>query len=541
MTNTFQSLSTQIADDFIQSVVFIDDKAYSGVDETDNQHDFDVQEITKLFARSKKICSVFQPENESDITLFSDMAIKADVTVLDWQIIIQDHIDTSNASGEEDADEDDIRGIYTKRIISHLLSSESKQNSLKLILIYTGDTDLAGIAQDILEHLVGKNISDFSICSDDVCCVQSTSCKILVRAKSNGGAERGRHNPALQDKQIPYDDLPAFITDEFAKMTNGLLPNFAMQSLSVIRENFFQIINLFSKKLDAAYLTHKSLLPNINDANELLVELLGDTFTSILRAKSLNKSIDTETIKKWIEEYIVEEERAKLSNKGNETKVTFLRSKQLLKSILKDSDNVEEKFIYELANAGIKNGKSVYKKYAFSLFHPKGSNDSFNIDFAKLCQHKDLIKYDDHMPILTLGTVVRSTLGARKYYVCIQQRCDSVRVTEDCRRFLFLPLSEVDNGKKFEFLTPDGCKLKIDNDTYSLRTIKFSGTPSGTVIASNRADGIYFEPTYHPGSSEEKLQYIVELKELYSQRIVEKYTSNLSRVGLDEPEWVRLS
>jgi len=547
MTDNFQSLSNEIANDFLQSVVFIDDKAYSLVDDADIPHDFDAQAITRGFANNRKISSIFQPESEEDIQLFSDIAAKADITVLDWQIIIQQdkEIDSEvvEEDGEEDADVDDIRGYYTKIIISKLLSSASNRNSLKLILVYTGDTDLTNIATEILDHLNDNQINGFCISADDDCSVVSKSCRILVRAKSNGGNGRGKHNPDLKNKEVSYQDLPDFINSEFSKMTNGLLSNFTLQALTVIRGNFFQILNVFSKKMDAAYLTHKSLLSNISDANELLVELLGDTFTSILRAKNLNHNISQKIVEQWIEHYIEDEQRPKLDNSGNPTNDMFNRSKELLKSLLVSSLNVEEKFIRILQNSGFskKAAKNNYKKYAFSLFHPQGEDETENRDFALLCQHKDLVKYDNYSPMLTLGTVIKSTLDLGSFYVCIQQRCDSLRIGEqENRRFLFLTLALVEENKKFDFLTPDGLKLKLDKSTYDMRTIKFFGSTEGTVRAVNENGSVYFIPSYYSDSAPEKLEFIFELKELYAQRIVEQYSSKLSRVGLDEPEWIRL-
>ena len=550
MTDNFERFSNGIANDFLQSVVFIDDKAYSAVDGADVQHDFDAQEITRSFASNKKICSVFQPEQEEDIQLFSDIATKADVTVLDWQIIINQQPDAisadsaDSADDEEDAEEDDIRGIYTKNIIGNLLSSASSQNSLKLILVYTGETNLANIAVEILADLNDRQITGFYLSEEDDCCVVSKSCKILIRAKSNGGDGRGRHNPALRDKEVTYQQLPEFINNEFSKMTNGLLSNFTLQALTVIRKNFFQILNVFSKKLDAAYLTHKSLLPNINDANELLVELLGDTFTSILRAEKLHNIINQEVVEQWIEHYIDDEQRQKLDTSGNPTGQFFNRNKDILKSLLVSSDDVKKKITDALVASGISatNAKKNYKKYAFSLFHQNGEDESVNKDFALLCQHKNLIKFDAHTPILSLGTVVQSSNDEGTYYVCIQQRCASVRVDDStARRFLFLSLSVIEGSGKFDFLTPGGQKLKLDKSIYDMRTVKFSGSDDGTVKVTTNSEGMYFLPYYHSEEMTEKFQFIFELKDLYSQRIVAQYSSSLSEVGLDEPEWVRLS
>jgi hypothetical protein len=548
MTENFQDRSNQIANEFLQSVVFIDDKAYSAIDSSDIQHDFDAKAITRSFASDKKICSVFQPEKEGDIQLFSDIAIKSDVTVLDWQIILNQDIASASSGStdddEEDAEDDDIRGIYTKRIISSLLSSASKQNSLRLILVYTGETNLRGIASEILADLNKQQVTGFTLSTDDDCSVESKSCKILVRAKSNGGLGRGKHNPELRDKEVAYEQLPEFINNEFAKMTNGLLSNFTLKALTVVRNNTFQILNIFSKKLDAAYLTHKSLLPNTNDANELLVELLGDTFTSILRAKNLNSILNQKFVEQWIDHYIEDEQRPKLDKSGAPTVDFFKRDKKILKSLVVSSPDVKKKIVNALVENDISSSTANknYKKYAFSLFHESGEDESINQDFALLCQHKDLIKYDTHSPILTLGTVVKSTHEGGIYYVCIQQRCASLRVDESvARRFLFLSLSVIEDSGKFDFLTPNGQKLKLDKSIYNMRTVKFSGSSDGTVKVKTDGGSMYFLPFYHSDELTEKFEFIFELKDLYSQRIVAQYSSSLSEVGLDEPEWVRLS
>jgi hypothetical protein len=544
MTHNFESLSNEIANDFIQSVVFIDDKAYSATDDADIQHNFDVQAITRSFAHNKKICSVFQPESAEDISMFSEIAEKADIAILDWQIIIQQQSAAdSNEDDEDDAEDDDIRGVYTKTIIRNLLSSVSNQNSLKLIIIYTGETDLSNIAADVLADLSRNQVNGFSIPDDDECSIVSKSCTILVRAKSNGGAGRGTHNPTLLNKEVTYEELPEFINSEFSKLTSGLLSNFTLQALTAVRKNFFQILNVFSKELDAAYLTHKSLLSNVNDANELLVDLLGDTFISILRAENLNNSISESVVSKWIDTYISDEQRPTLDSSGNPTANLFNRNKEILKAVLVSSKDVKQKFIDKLYVNGISNtsAKKNYRKYAFGLFHPQGDGEASNISFSQLCQRKDLIKYEQYSPMLTLGTVVKSSLEQGAYYVCIQQRCDSVRVGEqEKRRFLFLSLSIADGNKSFDFITPTGQKLKLDSSTFNVRTIKFHGSQGGTVHATN-GESMYFEPAYFADEAPEKFEYIFELKDLYAQRVVEQYSSLLSRVGLDEPEWVRLS
>lgn len=544
MTDNFQSLSNKVASDFLQSVVFIDDKANLDPDDSDSQHDFDAPTVIRNFAQDEKICSVFQPKLESDIELFSSIAKKADVVVLDWKMIIGSPPEDPS-SDEDDDDEDDIRGKYSKSIISNLLNSKSSLNSLKLIIIYTGETDLPLIANEILADLNRQHIDGFQIPENDSCCVLSRSCKILIRAKSNGGEEKGKHEPALLNKEVSYEDLPEFINEEFSKMTAGILPFFALKSLSVIRRNYYQILNIFSRKLDTAYLTNQSLLPNAEDANELLVELLGDTFSSILRANNLNNIIDENFIELWVDSNIEEKEKPKYSAKGNKTDDTFPLTKEMIKDILKSHSDVEKKFINTLTTAGVSKSsieKKKYTKYAFDLFHEEAEQESMNIGFAKLCQHKNLVHHESYLPSLNLGTIVKSSLGSDSYLVCIQQRCDSARVkASEGRRFLFLSLSTIEGSGKFDFITPDKKKLKLERRSFNLRTVKFNGSENGMVQSIKDSGQFFFSPVHQSSEPSEKFEFIFELKDLYAQRIVADYTASLSRVGLDEPEWVRLS
>ncbi len=545
MTDNFQSLSNKIANDFIQSIVFIDDKAYKDPNTDDPEHDFDVQTVVRFFANNEKICSVFQPKTESDIELFSSIAEKADAVVLDWRILNIEGAELGDDDEEEDDDEDDIRGKYTKIIISNLLSSKSSLNSLKLIVVYTGDTDLTVIAEEILADLNKQDIDGFEIPENDLCCVLSMSCKILIRAKFNGGEKKGKHKPELLNKEISYHDLPEFINDEFSKMTEGLLPIFALKSLSAIRQNYYQILNIFSKELDTAYLTNQSLLPNTEDANELLVELLGDTFSSILRANSLNNVINEDFVKLWLDSNIKDKNKPKYDEEGKKIEGEYSLTKGMLQNILKPHPDVEKKFKDVLKTAGISKKNTTrknYTKYAFDLFHEEDEKESMNVGFAQLCQHKNLVHHEDYSPSLSLGTIVKSSLGSDSYLVCIQQRCDSVRVkTTERRRFLFLSLSIVEDDGKFDFITPNEKKLKLNRKSFHLRTVRFNGSENGVVQSNNEDGQFFFSPVHHSSEPSEKFEFIFELKDLYAQRIVADYSASLSRVGLDEPEWVRLS
>ena len=169
-------------------------------------------------------------------------------------------------------------------------------------------------------------------------------------------------------------------------------------------------------------------------------------------------------------------------------------------------------------------------------FIPDGKTSSE--DFAILTHHKSNFKSLIDIPMLTLGILIKENISG-DYLLCIQQRCDSVRlVGGEKRNFLFLPLEAAE--KKFSILYKDNqglpIKLKVIADNcHNLITKKFEQTENGFVLAKN--DGSF----YFQDADGKRFDWILELKEAHAQRIANKFAAQLSRVGLDESEWLRRS
>ncbi|MDR2806145.1 MAG: hypothetical protein LBB85_11040, partial [Dysgonamonadaceae bacterium] len=208
MNTAFFTKSKEIANEFLQSIVFLDDKAFQ---EDNSQHAFDAFEVSKAFADEKKICGIYNPTTKSDIDSFKDIAKKSDVVILDWLIKMPDEdVQDNNA----DEDEDDPRGKYTMHIIRELINSQG----LKLIIIYTGEDILDEIATEIFEKV------NTILPNKGECEISSDSIKLLVRYKSKDieyDKLKFRSRPYLMDKIISYQDLPDFVLTEFTKMTEG--------------------------------------------------------------------------------------------------------------------------------------------------------------------------------------------------------------------------------------------------------------------------------------------------------------------------------
>lgn len=238
------------------------------------------------------------------------------------------------------------------------------------------------------------------------------------------------HNPELKDKIVSYESLPTLIVEEFADMTNGLLSNFALSSISAIRNNTSRMLSVFSPKLDPAYLGHKILLENTFESKQLLIKLFGEAISELLETTD----IDTKDwVDNWIENRITDET---ISING----VSIGKSKDLLKKMFSsEQPRLKDKYTEASGKDMSNKDEGKLQSHTIELFAYDGIDvNKSNVDFAILTHHKNIFQPAIGAPILTLGTVIKSV---DKYYVCIQQRCDSVRIKEE-RRFLFLPLEE---------------------------------------------------------------------------------------------------
>lgn len=544
MNSPFFEKSKEIANNFLQSIVFIDDEAYPTKKMEDSAHEFDALKISKAFALKEKICAVYKAETFEDINNFKSIAKKSDVAILDWKM--KNIVNASSDDLEADASDDDIRGVYTKQIIKDILiDDKTGKDSLKLIIIYTGDfTYLSTITDEVYDELksevpnLQKNLDEFKIESDNF--------KILIRSKEVNIS----HALHLERFVLKHEELPDFILEEFTKMTTGLLSNFALLSLTTLRENSHKILTLFSKDLDSAYLSHKSFVPNSEDAEDLLLEILKDSIADLLSYNGIHRIINEELISCWINDNIIDEKHPVLNSKGNKLNpiLDFERKKTILIDLLFSTETrVEKKFetIFKTLIAD-KDQRIEFLKYLsnnntklFLNLSEETKEEEINKNFAKLTHHKSLFLPQNIEPKLTLGTIIKSTKNDN-YFICIQQKCDSVRIYGAERKFLFLPMSIVKGNDKFDVISPIGIKLKLNKKSFSIRTIKFIGdTDEGIIKGRKNEFGKYIFEQNYKEIGDEHFEWVLDLKDLHSQRIVAEYASQLSRVGLDESEWLR--
>ena len=559
MSTNFFNKSTEIANRFINSVLFVDDEIDS--EKEDKTHNLNAYELVRAFSKAKKLCALNNPKSEEDFNDIIEVAKKTDITVLDWKMDLP-RSDKEETDDEADVDEDDPRGNFTLKLIKEILIDGETTGSFRLILIYTGEVILNDIVEKIYSYFNSHGLKKLSENS-----IGKLNIKIIVAGKPTLTG-RLNHAKNLNKWIVDYPKIPEFLISEFAKMTEGLIPNFALECLSTIRSNTFSILQQFNKKLDTAYMGHKVLLANTENAEELLVGLMRDSLGDLLHYSEMNKILNTEIIKLWLFEKIVNKKKPFLNKKlgsfkdenGVDLNLNYILTEKLIyELVFGEESDVEKKFEKVFKNTTGYSKLDKGQKSEFIETIQKNSSSLFTLDdedyeeldllFANLTHHKHLFKPNKVPPRLSLGSVIKGTIDDRKYWVCIQQKCDSVRIKKDqIRKFLFLPLKPEKKGSSnnFHFTDPFGQRLRLINKPYEIRTIKFQCTNDNGVITAELEDDKYiFRQFYRQGhknyqpETDQDFEWVFDLKDLHAQRISNNIARELSRVGLDESEWLR--
>ena len=537
MSNDFFEASKKTTNDFLQSIVFIDDQAYSN---EPNEHAFNALEISTAFAAKEKICAIYQPCSASDVKTLTDIAKKADVVVVDWRMQFED---VTSQSGEEEeyVEEEDLRGKFSKQIVKQLLEDPLYgSNSLKLVVVYTGESDLKAIANSIYESLRDFDGKGLRLDSNETE-LRIGNFIIQVRGKDNRKTEeteeevgeKFKHNPDLKKYIVNYEDMPEYILNEYTKLTSGLLSNFVISALTILRRNTSYLINLFNNDLDRALLFHRVMLPLEGDIEELLVDMFTGSVHALLHYNLATEAVSDANFEAWIKSasFSRKEEIAGKELAIDQAFVLNCFQSGFIEAVKsawgKEPSKNENKKIESAYNNLNKNYPKIFEDNRDST-----SNERFSI----LTHHKSNLKQPSMMPRLSLGSIIKEKSGER-YFLCIQARCDSVRIEEE-RRFVFRELFEVEGTKQFQLLIEHDEKfkrLRIAKEAYGLRTIKFPSDSSTQVVKARNEKGKFIFSSIY----EEEYLWIADLKDTHAQRVANNFAAKISRVGLDESEWLR--
>ena len=504
--------SGDIARRFLQTAVVVDNEAYMAADRGDipsaevvtpgrfargtgqadgsrvgrgTEHALNARSVIDSFAALGVICGVVGPDQSAMETMR-----QADIVVLDWLL------------REDDRD-------YALRLLHELLTGEEDRNALRLVAIYTGETRLDDIYRAIFGTLGASGLGPRADGSDMAMSYRHG--RVVLYAKSDVNLAR-----ELKGRSIAEGDLPERLVGDFAAMTDGLLPSIALTSLTAVREGAHRVLDQFCADLDPAFLAHRACLPNPDDAEQHIVNHVAEELRGLMdNAVAAHSPAGAEAVEGWVRSKDGGAGRFVFDGKELDLDQTITLAKKGLKA----SDL--NKNAFEGLSAGFAGGELV------DLDHRLAWIMSFRTVF------------NARPPTLWLGSVVTARDdGDEGPLICITPRCNCVRL-DGKTSFFFLPL--VDPRKMEEQLVVRlGDEFKrlgigLEPAGWVRREFKPSEANRAVTATWDEGSGMFV----FTDTCDRRYTWQGELKAEFAQRIAQTFTTTLSRVAVDESEWLR--
>lgn len=478
-------------------------------------HPLDFRATANAFAEKSILCSVLKPD-QSGISLIeriTTLANSADVTILDWEL--------EGRKGGSEA---------CRAAIDRILKQDRTEGGrLRLIVVFTG-TDGQRAIDDLADKLADLKPNR----PKNECALTGKHWRVVVFQKPH------TTNPTA--KLVTYSELPGNVVAEFAKLTNGLLPSAVLHGITAIRENTHRLLAVFDHDLDGAFLTHRALIPDPEDAEEFLLGLLQEEIGALLRYTNLRSCVDAAMCKKWIEAngILVEEK-----NKNKRERLVKAVSKPCL---TKTQGFIKDFFEDEERQKEAPTARLVADK-VLSAFYLANSDCADNGErrFSELSSYYGVGTRPNADNLwLRLGVIVRDESDSR-YLMCLQPLCDSVRVKKGALfPFLILdslPTNDMRMRKDLLVRSPAGESLwlQVDPSPKKLISFKFDPSEKGGVapVGAIEESGRPVFETADPNGSR-KLIWIRDVKLGKAQRFASGLAARFHTLGIDEFEWQRL-
>lgn len=347
-------------------------------------------------------------------------------------------------------------------------------------------------------------------------------------------------------KIISHEQIVPALKKEFARLHEGILPITLLRALTVIRKNTNKLLSKYDKNLDSAFVIHRALCPDPHSADNLLVNTISGALSSLFSYQNIEFLAAEDLVSPWIDEG--QYKRNKLDIKKRPIDLSNEKRKKW------HQIGYNNFFKEELINAGekienIPDNIHNYDQYKLSqeaaeCFSNNLTDDSEikkrNALFAILTHHKSIFHPEGYIPYLNFGCVLMAESNEiKEYYLCIQQTCDCLRINT-ARPFIFLPLAE--NPKAFNFIAYNGDDNFIflaaaHKTSHDIQRFIFKPKAEERIVKSEKRDNSYIFTDF----SGKIFHWLFDLKESFALKMVNEYAQKLTRIGVDESEWIRRS
>lgn len=563
-TGAFFESSKKIVQDFLNSVVAVDDNLFFGgvyqndtIDSDDGfdsvveddsglgqmvnqvathlqsqdnpgEHPLNYQELSLAFSEVGINCCAFRPDNErfGSIEATADQimrsAKRADITILDWSM--------DNKFGA-------LSGTLAKLSINKILCDDQCQHGrLRLIVIYTGEPNRQEIAEDICRSV--SAVDNGTICQGETVSFRKIGlefCQITVIEKRDDARE-------LRDEVVSL----------FTKLTTGLLSNATLSAIGEIRDKTHHILHTFNKQLDPAYLAHVIGLLSSPQVREKSYEIAFDYATDLISeeiksnlqiSSAVKENLNLNRLHDWVEYTNSSQVADFYEIKVGDNDMVGIDSTRL-KELLNYESDVQLTRTLTAAPAIMRNGAKMLDNFSKNKIFLKLKNIDYLSHEALSsveCKRRDFLSLKPNVPLPTVkqGTIVKK---GNQYFICMQPLCDSVRISCSTN-FIFLGITIAEQGKKFTHVLKDSqgnfVKFNIKPGSKDIHIFKLMPNTETNTAKAVFDDGEYKVKYLKDDNQEDCLIWFGELKTNVAQAIVNHLAEQISRVGLDTNEWLR--
>lgn len=479
--------------------------------EVEEKVPFHPKDLVQSFAKEGMVCALYEPaegfQTSTNSELFK-LCERADVVILDWDLFGED-------------------GRNILPLICNLVneSQTSVPHHSKLGVVYTTKPSLLQVANAIYEEL-GK--TGLTVEVDQECVLKAGSTRFIVLGKPNaiGRTELER---ALE---VPEDQLAQRVIDEFAKMHGGILPSYALHGMAAVRRNSKKILDKFHREMDGAFLLHRALLLDNEDAFEQLPELIAEEVLAVM-----------------VEEQVDSNTALQISTEVSRSFPFQMNWQPLPNRPRRQPGELAQMFLDKGERAISEDFKFPKKGVPVAELHAAMGCTETNAQLRLAALFSLRSRYSKAKPpTLGFGTIVRwrdeSVADSEfAYGLCLMPLCDSIRLAhgENVRTsFPFWCLKLKNSGAASR-----GIVVQTRDDRYvelfvagkprdMLWMERLAPSASGVVVADKIDDCFVFV------GDQKRLEWVAQLKPSHAQRAANDIGHSFSRVGVVEAEWLRI-
>jgi hypothetical protein len=466
-------------------------------------HAIDLKEISDAFSDCGIACAFVLPDNEID----NDDEVKsrviksadvADMVVIDWHLKAQSP-------------------ALTLDVLESIAQSDFKERGrLRLVCIYTGEPVDGTILKQVGERFYRAN---YKIDIRDDYFARNENCVVVVCNKDSK----------------PQCDLPEYLIENAKVFSDGLLPSFALASVGAFRKHMHHILTQFGSSLDAAYVSNFMLTNPSDDVSELLKDLLIYELDKYVDVEGcVDNYLSKSSILKWINE-----KSGYFSNQEVTGKIKLIDKAWVCLALESEWDDNTQKLM--MNGQPVPFPEATRNKLSHFFYGDADRSTNGQAFLSKLA----LYKYDfssigmaseEWLPRLSPGSILKS---GGKYLMCITPACDCVRLKSETP-FLFIEGESDSVDGKANLIVTEGGNHKgvfFDYKRPVVKTLSFKPDVGiGRVVSAWNGKFYRFV-----SECNEELTWVGELRYSRVTSEVSKVTSILSRIGVSDIEYMRLS